>query len=80
MYLRESDLSKFKLFDFTAVRVKIIIPSLFFSLQDERKAQEKPMAITNEKTMVVLSSFIRRLFWGFFDRKNLIDLDIFKYL
>jgi hypothetical protein len=42
--------------------------------------QEKPMAIMKDKPMVALSLFIKRLFLGFFDRKNLIDLNILKYL
>jgi len=80
MYLHESELSIYKLFDFTLLRVKIIIPSLFFSLHDERKIQDVAMAINMKDSMVVPVLFITRLFLWFFDRKNLIDLNVFKYL
>jgi hypothetical protein len=58
----------------------MIIPSLFFSPQDERMRQKNPMAIIEKKGMVVLSFFITTLFLRFFDRKNLIDPDVLKYL
>jgi len=49
-------------------------------LHDDRMMHEKPMAIIKKKSMVVLFFFITRLFLWFFDRKNLIDIDVLKYL
>jgi hypothetical protein len=42
--------------------------------------QIKVLATINEMNMVVLNFFITRLFLRFFDRKNLVDLDVLKYL
>jgi hypothetical protein len=59
----------------------MIIPSLLFSPQDKRMKQKDPMTILDkEEPMVVLGFLITKLVLRFFNRKNLIDLDVLQYL